>query len=215
LIAPSIRTRRDCASCPAVETSPTSSPSPHGWPPWVAPPPGGDRAGSADARPVPGRRSEPWVASLPREAVTGHAFHRLPADRPPWFDSGLDLEAGSRSRCSPTAACTCRSARHLGRPAFQLWSRVGERGPVFRGTRATNTFRAPERDGSGLRATSRASGPTRAPARQLARRLREVSGGSRCWRLRWSPQADVKDCSVDSPGTCASPSSCRRNQAAR
>jgi len=137
---------------------------------------------------------EPWVASLPREAVTGHAFHRLPADRPPWFDSGLDLEAGQPVTLLADGRVYLSKALDIWvGPAFQLWSRVGERGPVFRGTRATNTFRAPEQGRLWL--ASYFPGEWADTSGQLGNSpadYAKVSGGLSVLALRWSPQADVK-----------------------
>jgi len=31
---------------------------------------------------------EPWLAALPANLATGHAFHWLPATEPPWHDTG-------------------------------------------------------------------------------------------------------------------------------
>jgi hypothetical protein len=84
---------------------------------------------------------DPWVAARPADLLAGHAFCYLPANRPPWFDTGLDLAPGQ------TVTVLADGRVYLSRPldiwvgpSFQLWCRVGESGPVFRGTRATNTF---------------------------------------------------------------------------
>src|SRR5512135_1339174 len=37
---------------------------------------------------------QPWLANLPPGLLAGHAFHRLPATQPPWFDTGVDLVGG-------------------------------------------------------------------------------------------------------------------------
>jgi len=136
----------------------------------------------------------PWVASLPPGLVTRHAFYRLPATRPPWFDTGIDLAAGEQ------VTLLADGRVHLSRaldiwvgPSFQLWCRVGERGPVFRGTRATNTFTA--REGGRLWLASYfpgewadSSGRIGTPPGDYA----AVSGGLSVLVLRWAPGTDVQ-----------------------
>jgi hypothetical protein len=138
---------------------------------------------------------QPWLARLPPELAARHAFHWLPANRPPWHDTGMDLESGE----SVTLLADGRV--HLSRaldlwvgPAFQLWCRVGELGPVFRGTRATHTFTA--REGGRLWLASYfpgewadPSGRLRTPASEYAK----VSGGLSVLALRWPRGTDVPE----------------------
>lgn len=84
-----------------------------------------------------------WLDGVPSGRSAARAFIRLPADRPPWHDTGLDLERGD------TVTLLAQGRVYLSRaldiwvgPSFQLWARIGEQGPVFRGTRSTNTFTA-------------------------------------------------------------------------
>jgi Protein of unknown function (DUF3047) len=135
----------------------------------------------------------PWLAALPPELAPVHAFHWLPANRPPWHDTGLDLDAGD----SVTLLADGRV--HLSRaldlwvgPSFQLWSRVGEQGPVFRGTRATHTFTARERGRLWL--ASYFPGEWADPSGRLATppgEYAKVSGGMSVLVLRWPPGTDV------------------------
>jgi len=37
---------------------------------------------------------QPWLGSLPHGLLAGHAFYRLPATQPPWFDTGVELAPG-------------------------------------------------------------------------------------------------------------------------
>ena len=64
---------------------------------------------------------QPWVATVPQGLLAGHAFHRLPATQPPWFDTGVDLVPGEsvtlladevrwRKRRHGTQRCCGRSA---------------------------------------------------------------------------------------------------------
>lgn len=89
---------------------------------------------------------EPWVSSLPPDALAGHSFHYLPARQPPWFDAGMDLETGDS--ITVLAAGRVYLSRLLDLwvpPSFQLWCRVGDAGPIFRGTRNTHSFVARQR----------------------------------------------------------------------
>jgi len=111
----------------------------------------------------------------------------LPADRPPWYDTGLDLAegefvtwlAGGRVYLSVLLNI------FIG-PHFQLWGRVGG-GPVFRGTRATHTFRA-DRPGR-LRLASYFPAEWADPSGTLATPAdvyHGVSGATAAILLRWS-----------------------------
>ena len=84
-----------------------------------------------------------WLDGLPSGRSAARTFVRLPANQPPWHDTGVDLEPGD------TVTVFAQGRVYLSRaldiwigPSFQLWARIGEEGPVFRGTRATNTFTA-------------------------------------------------------------------------
>jgi len=69
---------------------------------------------------------------------------RVPADTAPWFDAGIDVEAGEE------ISWFANGRVHLSKlldmfiePHFQLWARIGD-GNAFRGTRDTFTFTAEE-----------------------------------------------------------------------
>jgi len=84
------------------------------------------------------------LAQAPAGTLWGHEFFFVPANMPPWFDSGLDCRAGDNL----TAFAVGRTylSRELDlwiSPHFQLWFRIGEKGEVFRGTRCSHTFTAP------------------------------------------------------------------------
>ena len=137
---------------------------------------------------------EPWVAAMPGGALAGHSFHRLPADRPPWFDTGVDVEAGQAVTLLADGRVYLSKALDIWvGPAFQLWCRVGERGPVFRGTRATHTFRAPERGRLWLASYfpgewADTTGRLRTPPADYSK----VSGGLSVLALRWAPSIDAE-----------------------
>lgn len=137
---------------------------------------------------------EPWLASLPSQLSTGHAFHWLPATQPPWFDTGLDLEPGeSVTVLADGRVFLSRMLDIWVDPSFQLWCRVGDRGPVFRGTRATNTFTALERGRLWLASYfpgewADPSGRLGTPVEGYAR----VSGGMSVLVVKWARGTDVQ-----------------------
>jgi hypothetical protein len=82
------------------------------------------------------------VAELPAGLLLEHALLRLPADRAPWFDTGIELDIGE------DVSWMANGRVHLSKlldiyiePHFQLWARIGD-GEVFRGLRETHTFTA-------------------------------------------------------------------------
>ena len=136
---------------------------------------------------------EPWVTALPPEVAVGHAFHWLPGTQPPWHDTGVDLEPGeSVTLFADGRVYLSRALDIWVGPAFQLWCRVGEQGPVFRGTRATHTFTAQGRGRLWLASyfpgewTDR-SGTIATPASEYGK----VSGGLSVLVLRWRRGVDV------------------------
>jgi len=120
-------------------------------------------------------------------SLGAHQLVELPADRPPWYDTGIDLAEGefvtwlAGGRVYLSALLDIFIGPH-----FQLWARVGD-GPVFRGTRATHTFRA---DTPGrLRLASYFPGEWADPSGTLATpadAYRGVTGGMAAILLRWS-----------------------------
>jgi hypothetical protein len=136
---------------------------------------------------------EPWLASLPAGLLAGHAFHRLPATQPPWYDTGLDLAPGdSITLLADGRVYLSRALDIWVGPAFQLWCRVGDHGPVFRGTRTTHTFEA--RDGGRLWLASYFPGEWADASGRLgtsAGEYAKVSGGMSVLVLHWRAGTDV------------------------
>ncbi len=95
---------------------------------------------------------ERLVARMPDAERARHVAEvralRLPANTPPWLDSGVRVARGeevtilARGRVVVSAELGLSS-----RPRYALWTRVGGRGPIWSGTADTQTFRAPH-DGS-------------------------------------------------------------------
>lgn len=136
---------------------------------------------------------EPWVAALPPGLAAAQAFHWLPATEPPWHDTGMDLEPGDSVTLFADGRVFLSRALDLWvGPAFQLWCRVGEHGPVFRGTRTTHTFTARARGRLWLASYfpgewADPSGRLRTSRGEYAR----VSGGMSVLTLRWERDTDV------------------------
>ena len=136
---------------------------------------------------------QPWLANLPGGLLAGHAFHRLPATQPPWFDTGVDLAPGeSVTLLADGRVYLSRALDIWVGPSFQLWCRIGAHGPVFRGTRGTHTFAAP--GGGRLWLASYFPGEWADPSGRLSTQPDEyakVSGGLSVLVLRWSPGVDA------------------------
>jgi len=98
--------------------------------------------------------AERWVrlsaalAPALRAAIAEARMVRMPGDVPPWTDSGVQLAKGDEVSVLAEGRIVASEAANLVfRPRYALWSRVGGRGPIWTGTRDTQTFRA-ERDGA-------------------------------------------------------------------
>lgn len=136
---------------------------------------------------------EPWASSVATAGGGTSRFLDLPANRPPWTDTGIDLEPGQ----SVSAFATGRV--YLSRlldvwvgPSFQLWFRVGEQGPVFRGTRDTHTFEAAR--GGRLWIASYFPGEWADPDGRLGTDPREYAraeGGLSALLVRWPRGRDI------------------------
>lgn len=136
----------------------------------------------------------PWIEALPPGLSSGHAFHQLPATQPPWFDTGLDVEAGeSVTVLADGRVYISRALDVWVGPSLQLWCRIGERGPVFRGTRATHTFTA--REGGRLWLANYFPGEWTDPSGRTATpdsEYAKVSGGMSVLTVKWPRGTDVQ-----------------------
>jgi hypothetical protein len=78
------------------------------------------------------------------EAIVVH----LPANVPPWTDTGLRVAKGDEVTILAEGHVIVSAEMGLtGRPRYALWSRIGGRGPIWTGTRDTQSFRC-DRDGN-------------------------------------------------------------------
>jgi len=123
-------------------------------------------------------------------SLASHRLVEVPADRPPWHDTGIDLAEGEQVTWLAGGRVYLSALLDIFvGPHFQLWARVGD-GPVFRGTRATHTFRA-DRAGR-LRLASYFPGEWADPSGTLATPTdvyRGVTGGIAAILLRWKGDA--------------------------
>ncbi len=155
---------------------------------------GGTHAAAPD---LVGFRSqcEALLARAPAGLIAQHQIIELPATRPPWSPSGWPLEAGD----SITSLACGRTllSRPLDiwvEPSFQLWLRIGEQGPVFRGTRNTHSFVASH--AGALQLASYFPGEWASPDGRLATSERDyakVSGSICVLLIRWCRGIDAAD----------------------
>lgn len=92
------------------------------------------------------RKLDAAIGALPaaaRSRIAAWALVHLPGNTPPWTSSTLDLAAGDEVTWLAEGKVVASEELGLfGGPSFHLWARVGPRGPIFKGTQTTHTFRA-------------------------------------------------------------------------
>lgn len=131
------------------------------------------------------------LKALPQGVVESSGFYYLPGDRPPWTDTKLDLEDGEE--VTTIAAGRVYLSRFFDvfvEPRFQLWTRVGEEGPIFNGTRDTNTFRVEK--GGRLYLGGVFPGEWGDPSGELGtpeKEFKGVQGGMSVLVIRWKVDA--------------------------
>lgn len=94
---------------------------------------------------LPGFRQalERALAAVPADLVAEHAWILLPANEPPWRDSGIALRAGEEATYFAAGRAVVSSALDVWvAPRTQLWARIGDAGPIRSSTRDSNTLRA-------------------------------------------------------------------------
>jgi len=150
---------------------------------------------------------DPWIASLAPAALVSHVYCELPATRAPWHDTGIDVAAGDTVSWFATGRVYLSKLLDIFvEPSFQLWCRVGDDGPVFRGTRATHTFTAEQSGRLWLASyfpgewTDR-RGSLATPPSEYAK----LSGGMSALLLHWSQGADAGSVLRESAQHAATP----------
>jgi len=82
-----------------------------------------------------------------RSLAAAHLI-RLPANVPPWTDTGMRFAKGDEvTILAEGRVIVSVEAGLASRPRYVLWARLGGRGPIWTGTRDTQSFRC-DRDGS-------------------------------------------------------------------
>lgn len=77
----------------------------------------------------------------PKGVVLETRCLNLPAQQPPWVGSGMMLEAGDEVSYFLAGRTYANRALDIWlEPGLQIWSRVGAKGEVFRGTRSSHSF---------------------------------------------------------------------------
>jgi len=81
------------------------------------------------------------LAAAPDGVVRSFTWTSLPAQRPPWLESGMDVDEGDEVSTFAEGRVYANAFLdiYVG-PELQLWCRLGEDGEVFRGTRASHSF---------------------------------------------------------------------------
>jgi hypothetical protein len=83
------------------------------------------------------------LAGLPPGLVAEQVWIELPASEPPWRDSGIALRAGDEITYFAAGRVVVSAALDIWvTPKTQLWTRIGEAGPIRSSSRDSNTLRA-------------------------------------------------------------------------
>ncbi len=82
--------------------------------------------------------------AAPDGVIAEVAWLDMPATQPPWVDCGLSVSAGEELSFFLDGRVYLSEPLDIYfEPNLQVWCRVGEDGPVFRGSRSSHSFRAP------------------------------------------------------------------------
>jgi hypothetical protein len=83
------------------------------------------------------------IAAFAGKEIIGLKVLYLSADVGPWLDTGLALKPDDRVSLILNGKVWLSRAANLSFEApFSVWSKLGDKGPIFRGARNTNTFTA-------------------------------------------------------------------------
>lgn len=83
------------------------------------------------------------LASTPAGVVAEHAWIDLPASKPPWRDTGIELRAGQEVSWFAAGQVVVSAALGIVATArTQLWARIGPLGPIRSSSRDSGTLRA-------------------------------------------------------------------------
>ena len=98
------------------------------------------------------KRWEALLARVPPDlrarSLAAAQVIRLPANVPPWTDTGMRFAKGDEVSILAEGRTVVSTEMGLwSRPRYALWARLGRRGPIWTGTRDTQSFRC-DRDGA-------------------------------------------------------------------
>jgi hypothetical protein len=82
------------------------------------------------------------LGNVAKGIIFEHRFFELPSEQKPWFDTGLDVEAGDNFTSFAAGQTQFKDLPITLEPNFQLWFRIGRDGEIFRGTRNSHSFTA-------------------------------------------------------------------------
>jgi hypothetical protein len=131
-------------------------------------------------------------AKLSGSAAVEHiSICEVPSDQPPWFDTNIDLAPGEEVSLFAIGRTILSKPLDVWvGPQFQLWTRIGENGDVFNGTRTSNSFSA--ETGGRLFLSSYFPGQWADRKGRLATELSQyagLSGGLTVAVIRWKDSA--------------------------
>ena len=129
-------------------------------------------------------------ASQQDDPIADSQILRLPGNLPPWIDTDMTVSPGDEITWLARGKVVMSEELGLwGGPCFHLWAKVGQRGPVFKGTRETYTFRA-EQSGPLYLATYQGEWGTREGALATPVEAYDaVGGGIDVALIRWKGSA--------------------------
>ncbi len=85
---------------------------------------------------------ETLLATIAKERIRYFNFITLASNHKPWFDTGIELEAGDCLTSFAIGQTQFKDLPICVEPSFQLWFRVGLESEIFRGTRDSHSFTA-------------------------------------------------------------------------
>lgn len=87
-------------------------------------------------------RFEGLLQYMTTEVIRDHDFFTIPSDKKPWFDTGINVEAGDCLTSFAVGLTELKGTPIRLEPSFQLWFRIGQDSEIFRGTRDSHSFEA-------------------------------------------------------------------------
>ena len=135
------------------------------------------------------------IDAAPPGSVADHCLIELPASEPPWLDTGLALSAGDVVTIVRHGRISLGDSELWLPSGFNVWARVGGRGPLERGTRPSHTFVAPRNGNLELGNAQPAEWTDQDGAIADDPAIYALMAGhSTVLAIRWSPGTDPTEC---------------------